>query len=298
LFLDEDRLEELWPDSPHKESIYGAIYPLKEGVGDVASPHVEVVCDRIGLIVGDLQLAQFEGDLSDNWPKSLDRDPRAFRVLSSFYRVLDLAAQNHQAELVLIDVGPNLGALNRAAIIAADFVAVPLAPDLFSLQGLRNLGPSLRSWREQWRARLEKAPDRTLKLPSGEMRPIGYIATQHAVRQDRPTVAYNRWMDRIPGEYRRAVLNDSAKVTVSVDQDPYRLAQLKHYRSLMPMAMEAHKPMFLLKPADGAIGAHTQAVRSCYQDFERLAIRLAERCDIQLPVAETVFCFPSSADFA
>jgi hypothetical protein len=26
----------------------------------------------------------------------------------------------------------------------------------------------------------------------------------------------------------------------------------------MPMAREAHKPMFYLKPADGAIGAHTK----------------------------------------
>lgn len=52
----------------------------------------------------------------------------------------------------------------------------------------------------------------------------------------------------------------------------------------MPMAMEAHKPMFLLKPADGAIGAHTQAVRSCYEDFKRLAMVLADRCDILLPI--------------
>ncbi len=293
LFLEEERLEELWPDTPHNETIYGAIFPIKEGIGDVRAPHIEEVfceqifCERIGLIVGDLQLAQFEGDLSDVWPRCMDGDARAFRVISSFYRVLDLAAESFQAELVLIDVGPNLGALNRAVLIASDFVAVPLAPDLFSLQGLRNLGPSLRTWREQWNGRLQVAPDRSLKLPHGYMQPIGYIATQHAVRQDRPTRAYNRWMDRIPGEYRRAVLgegNTGFEANVSVDQDPNRLAQLKHYRSLMPMAMEAHKPMFLLKPADGAIGAHTQAVRSCYEDFKRLATTLAGRCDVPLPI--------------
>ena len=50
------------------------------------------------------------------------------------------AGKDVGADLVLIDVGPNLGALNRAALVAAEDVIIPLAPDLYSLQGLRNLG--------------------------------------------------------------------------------------------------------------------------------------------------------------
>ncbi len=45
----------------------------------------------------------------------------------------------------------------------------------------------------------------------------------------------------------------------------------------MPMAREAHKPMFYLKPADGAIGAHTKVVRNVYEDFQKLAYKIAER---------------------
>ena len=63
---------------------------------------------------------------------------------------------------MLIDVGPNLGAINRAAIIAANFVVFPLAPDLFSLQALRNVGPTLQEWRNEWGDRLERRP----KVPS------------------------------------------------------------------------------------------------------------------------------------
>jgi len=51
---------------------------------------------------------------------------------------------------------------------------------------------------------------------------------------------------------------------------------LKDYRSLMPMAQEAKKPMFLLRPADGAIGGHQGAVRQAYDDFKRLATRILE----------------------
>jgi len=133
LFVPVERLDELWPGGIHLHGLFGAIHPLKEGTGDVVAPHVEEVCEHIGLIVGDLQLAQFEGDLSDAWPKCMDGDSRAYRVISSFYRVLDLAAAQYQAELVLVDVGPNLGALNRAAMIASDLVAIPIAPEMFSL---------------------------------------------------------------------------------------------------------------------------------------------------------------------
>ena len=55
------------------------------------------------------------------------------------------------------------------------------------------------------------------------------------------------------------------------------LATLKHYRSLMPMAQEARKPVFHLRASDGAIGAHARAVASAYQDFSTLADIVLER---------------------
>lgn len=51
----------------------------------------------------------------------------------------------------------------------------------------------------------------------------------------------------------------------------------------MPMAQEARKPMFLLKPADGAIGSHIQAVHTAYRDFEQLAKVIAQSIGIALP---------------
>ncbi len=284
MFLPEDRLEELWPEGEHPESILGAIQPILKGIGDVADPYVENVADNIGLIVGDLGLSTFEDKLSDAWPRCHDGDESAFRVISAFHRLVRRAAHLQGADLVLIDVGPNLGAINRAAMIAADHVAIPLAPDLFSLQGLRNLGPTLRRWRSEWNDRRKRTPDPSLDLPTGEMRPAGYIIMQHATRLDRPVQAYSRWMERIPSEYSSSVLDEDLKKTYqAADKYPHCLALLKHYRSLMPMAMEARKPIFSLKPADGAIGAHYSAVQECHKDFKRLAARLAKECQVPLP---------------
>lgn len=284
MFLPEDRLEEVWPDGEHPKSILGAVGPILRGLGDVSLPHVERISENLGLVIGDLGLSRFEAKLSNAWPGCMDRDEAAFRVVSSFHRVLLSASEQTGAELVLIDVGPNLGAINRSALIAANYVVVPLAADLYSLQGLKNLGPSLREWHEEWRNRLDRRPaDPSLSLPAGDMKPVGYVILQHAVRLDRPVRAYERWMARIPGTYRSAVLELPQADAPLPKQDPHCLASLKHYRSLMPLAQDALKPMFHLKAADGALGAHTYAVQECYKDFKALACRLAKECGLPQP---------------
>ena len=281
MFLNEDRLEKLWPDGNHPETVFGSINPILRGTGDIAHPHVEKVTPNLGLIAGDLGLSRFEDKLSDAWPRCHNRDESAFRTMTAFHRLVQLGA-DWGAQLVLIDVGPNLGAINRSALIASDMVCLPLAPDLFSLQGLKNLGPTLREWRAVWADLLAKSPS-DLPMPKGTMQPIGYIVMQHGILDTRPVKAYKRWMDRIPNVYREAVLDEQVTTTPAVANDPYCLALLKHYRSLMPMAMEARKPIFFLKSADGAIGAHIEAVRSCYSDFRKLAGKIAEKTGIAFP---------------
>jgi chromosome partitioning protein len=283
MFVDEERLNELWSGEGERCTVYGAIQPLIEGTGDVTEPHVEPAGERIGLLVGDLALSNSEDELNNQWLRAMDRDVRAFRVISAFWRVLESGSRQHEADVVLIDAGPNLGAINRAALMAAGHMVIPLAPDLYSLQGLRNLGPRLRRWREEWSERRARNPVQGLSVPSGEMDPAGYIVLQHAVRLDRPMRAYDRWIQRIPGIYREYMLEEPvANEVPSVDDDPHCLATLKHYRSLMPLAQEARKPMFFLKPADGAIGGHAKAVQDCYRDFDALARTIAGRCDIPL----------------
>jgi chromosome partitioning protein len=283
MFLNEERLEEIWPeDEEHRATIFGAVRPILRGIGDIARPPGEQIVPNLGLLPGDLGLSGFEDKLSDAWPRCHNSDEAAFRIMTAFHRLMNEMADGW-AELVLIDVGPNLGAINRAALIASDHVCVPLAPDLYSLQGLKNLGPALMGWRSTWADLKTKAP-KDLSLPAGSMSPAGYVVMQHGMRDSRPVKAYQRWMDKIPPVYRTAVLGKpTAGVVPKVENDSNCLAQLKHYRSLMPLAMEAHKPMFHLKPADGAIGAHGEAVKDCRSDFLRLARKVGAAAGLKLP---------------
>jgi cellulose biosynthesis protein BcsQ len=283
MFLDEDRLEELWPDGAHEETVYACVAPIAKGLGDIQTPHIEEINPRLGLVVGDLELSRFEARLSSAWNDCMNRDEAAFRVSSSFHRIVQEAGRQQSAEIGLIDVGPNLGASNRSSLLAADYVVIPLAADLFSLQGLKNLGPTLADWRQEWKDRRErKPPPMQIDLPRGRMEPLGYVVLQHATRLDRPVKAYKRWMDRIPEVYRQEVLQEGRRGTEIVANDPNCLASLKNYRSLMPYAQDVRKPIFLLKPADGALGGHMTAVQDCYKDFKRLAKEIARRSDVEI----------------
>jgi cellulose biosynthesis protein BcsQ len=283
-FLDEDELGRLWMEGDQSEptTIYRCLQPLTE-VGDLRSPTLRAGSPELALLPGDLALSGFEDQLSAEWPLALGSGSlyRPFRMLTAFWQIAQLGAQECAADLILLDVGPNLGAINRSALIASDFVVVPLGADLFSLQGLRNLGPTLRRWRAEWGKRLENWTEPEFSLPEGRMVPVGYVVQQHGVRLSRPVKAYDRWVSRIPGEYRRSILGEEAGASdLGTAQDEHCLATLKHYRSLIPMGQEARKPIFELTVADGALGSHALAVKDAYADFRALAGEILRRIEL------------------
>ena len=286
-FLDEDRLESLWGEGGDANTIAQCVQPLMQ-VGDVRPPMLQRISEdmlsELSLIAGDLALSGFEDTLSAEWPNALGSTNlyRPFRILTAFSTVMQNGAEQMGADVILADIGPNLGAINRSALIATDYVVVPLGADLFSLQGLRNLGPTLRNWRTEWQKRLDNWANPDFPLPQGRMQPVGYVVQQHSVRLGRPVQAYDKWINRMPEEYARNLLGkEKGSYPASPPEDDNRLATAKHYRSLVPMAQEARKPIFKLAPADGAFGSHAAAVREAYTDFRAMAKEILSRIEAE-----------------
>ena len=196
-FFDDDTLEKVWDENVFGRTVLTCVQPILDGTGDIA-PAVPLRLNPVDVLCGDLGLSRFEDKLSESWPKGFANDQAALRATSAFYRMIQDAGVRTQADIVLVDVGPNLGAINRSALLAADFLLVPLASDLFSLQGLKNLGPTVREWRASWEDMLARAKV-NFALPPGRMQPLGYVMLQHAVRADRPAKWYEKWLQRVPG---------------------------------------------------------------------------------------------------
>lgn len=278
IFLEEERFMEIVEEG---KTIKQALWRIEKKQGDITEAHIEKINERLFLLPGDLELSLIEDKLSKEWYECLTGDWYPFALQSAFYRILKNAADRYEIDYVFIDVGPNFGAINRASLISSDYLIVPSTADLFSLKGLSNIGERIESWVQEWQKRLDERKEEAMELdlPSGKIYPLGYVLMQHGVTANKPVKAYKKFADRIPEVFRASFSLPNANQAQTFDSDPYCLALVKHYNSLMPMAMEARKPIFALKPADGAIGAHYHAVKMVHADFERLSNTIIEHIE-------------------
>jgi len=285
--LPMDRIEQLWTEDGHGQTVFGAALSMMDRPDDIGPGYVEELSQThsstLSLVPGDIGLSLLDDRLADAWQRCESDDPAkvedGLRITGTFHRLIERAAEQGGAKLVLLDMGPNPGALNRAALVASDYIITPLPPDIFSVQGLKGLGPTLLQWREGWRQRRKNARSPGVSVPAGDMSPIGYVILQSLAFGGNPMRSYQQWIDKVSVVYQRAILQQEGPLR---GPDPYLLATMRHHRSLMELAQEARKPMFLLKPAEGALGSHAAAVRDCYGNFERLARTIAERIEVSL----------------
>lgn len=244
-------------------SIFRNIMPVYQGLGDVRDRAPSRVMHSKGdlfIVPGDLRLSDFEDTLGDTWNAARGGSESAVRAQSAIHRYINNAAAKIKADLVLLDLGPNLGALNRSVLASADYFITPVAPDLFSLQGTENLGRKLVSWRSGWEQILANASLYDFSVPSGRPRYLGYVVQQHNVRAN-PTGMTQGW--KIYGEK----LHPAIKVNI-VDQlepigqvidwedEDFQLGKIENLHSLIPYSMDAKKPIFYCTGSDGLKGAH------------------------------------------
>ncbi len=285
MFIEEEAIEALWEEQQTGSTLFRCVEPLVRSA-DIVPPVLQKIANDLFFLPSDIALSGFEQVLSAEWANHTGEHNHlpSFPLLSAFWQAIHMGAQQIQADIVLVDLAPNLGAINRCALIASDFVLLPLGSDLFSLRALKILGPTLRLWRTSWarclhdgfsRPKTEQHAD--AMLPQGQMRVIGYLCQQYRVRLERPITAIDKWANGIPGAYREAVLGHEPIQGLQPPDDPECLAIVRHYRSLVPMAQEHRKPIFSLTPADGAVGSHANAVQGAKSDFKDLAIRIAKK---------------------
>ena len=286
-FLDTGQLDALWSgEKATRKTVYGSLRPLLDGSGGFRPPQTVEISPGIDLLPGDPALAEAEPELARQWVQRLAPGASALRTLEGIRRMLEQSATEIAASLVLLDVGPNLGALNRAVLMTAENAVVPLATDVNSPHGLRSFGRTLWSWRREWEEFVRRGSGTGTGnscLSAEAVRMAGYVVLDRAFFLNRPLDAPDRWAQRLAMEYQNAVLRDLGTLGQTLTGGSQPLARLKHYTGLLPMAREARKPIFFLQAADGVIGSEVAAIQDCYFEFRDAARRIAESCSLLLP---------------
>jgi cellulose biosynthesis protein BcsQ len=216
----------------------------------------------IDLLPGHPKIALLEDKLSTNWTSFVGGDLGGARVTNwntDFLRSLD-----DRYDLVIFDIGPSLGALNRSVLVGVDYFLAPMGCDIFSLIGIENIADWLKDWHTLYFQGLElcrrnfseQIPLYPIKTTEPEMcRFVGYTVQQYITKtirnERRATAAYDEILNSIPKNINSSLGDMMAP---GLDADKLKLGDVPHMFSLVPLAQSAASPIDLLTSKDGLSG--------------------------------------------
>lgn len=284
LILPNDTTEQLYAtDSGHEkiDSLRQVLQPLMAGDASLRKNHkiADPTTNRFGISIlpGHPDIAILEDTLSSNWSSFLGESLGGARV--SNWNTQLLAQLRPEYDLIIYDVGPSLGALNRSILIGVDYFLAPMGCDIFSLIGIANIA----KWIGQWQNNYDHAFGRlaakgsSLKEYEGDIRSssdvmsrfIGYTVQQYITKtirdQKRATGAYEKILEKIPGQIDQSLGPFKAS---KLQPDKVHLGDVPHMYSLVPLAQTNHTPIHKLTGAEGLSGGQYQQQRQ-YETFIR-----------------------------
>jgi cellulose biosynthesis protein BcsQ len=276
-------------DNRQSFTIYSVIRPLSLGRGYSEEIHPRVSNHfRVDIIVGDPRLGLTEDLLANDWSQAIAGDTRGLRTTLLFHQLLSLCTAY---DYVIFDMGPSLGSINRAVLIAADYFISPMSIDIFSLRAIENITISIDKWRKSLRHGLEINEDADELPYAGDawrLKFAGYITQQYLARKDsmgerRAVNAYERIMRKVPELVEREFVS---KLQPGFQHIEYLLGSVPNLHSLIPMSQSSRKSIFELRARDGVVGVHFTKVRESRDIFREIADRLEENLkELDDPVA-------------
>lgn len=286
LLLEEDAWEAIYEDrvAAEERTILRSLREIRAGDSTVPGGTEVHRSVRFGVdvIAGHPSLSVVEDLLSTSWGEFLGKRLGGARRSLWVRQLIDLLSTNY--DLVIFDLGPSLGALNRSVLMGCDYFVTPVAADLFSLYALENIGDWVSGWIEEYenaRSRLASQ----MNLENYDVPPqlpvakgwSGYSVQQYVAKTSggkiRGVQSYERYRKQIPERASR--LQGLAVPTISYSE----LGIVPNMFSMVPLAQTAHAPIADLRPVDGVRGAQvTQQARYVEQlseMFGRLTANLA-----------------------
>lgn len=283
-YLPEETLDNLLGESGDAESggtLWSAVQPVALGRGSVKEIEVYTVRDNVFLAPGDVLLSEYEEELPAAWTDSFARKVRGYDVTCALADATNSLASTYQADVVLYDAGPNVGALNRAVLLDSDYFITPVAADLFSLRALTTVGRSIAKWISDWRTvRSLASPADQARLLAGSPRYLGYISSAFKVSSGRRKAhSHSYWEGKIAPRVTKRVIDALKKVDPKlILSQGNKIGDVKHFHSLAASAQE--NGLAIGKLRGHVNSGHYGQVDEAAYEFAMLAKEIAKRAGI------------------
>ncbi|MEM9869795.1 MAG: ParA family protein [Pseudomonadota bacterium] len=273
--FDDDKLYHLY-DETSTLTIFSVVRPLAQGKGysrDVKTHRSERF--KVDVIAGDPRLALTEDLLARDWGAAISGDVRGIRTSILF---VELLQRFEEYDVVLLDVGPSLGSINRAVLLASNYFVSPMATDIFSLKAIENIAEWFTEWTKRWKIGLDNMDAEPDDIPVALPNPIkfaGYVTQQYISKTDstgtrRAVSAYEKIISQVD-----TLVGDNFADAINVAKpDRVNLGSIPNLYSLIPMSQTSRAPIFQLGSSDGVRGAHFAKVRDSKAIFASVSENL------------------------
>ena len=243
---------------------------------EVFSPRNSVaeIEEKILLLHGDLKLAQYEQDLASAWVECFQRKSRGLKSTSALSTVVKQIARRYKSDIVLFDVGPNIGPLNRAVLLDCDYFVIPAACDLFSVRALTTLGVTIANWVTDWRVISSIAPQ-SKELFLGQPKFLGYIPQRFRVYRGVVSSGHAALMSRIQrgisSDIMRVLRATENSLSPPVTQD-VKLGEVKDFGQMVAQSQVDGEPIW--RSSKGTEEQKAQA-QQIFHGIARKLVKLA-----------------------
>lgn len=293
LVLDDHQWRGIYEERETSEAqtVMGLLRIIRAGDSELDLSSLNVVRGKrfdVDVLPGHPSLSIFEDILSEAWGQFRGGQPAGARRTVWLRTLREHVADDY--DVIVVDVSPSLGAINRSALVGSDSFVTPMAPDLFSLYALDNITTWFQRWLKEYDAGRVNAAENLQATGYSTALPdplpirhgfIGYTVQQYVSRasggQIRDIEAYDKHRREIPA---RA----SSLIELSRLSEGLELGTVPNMFSMIPLAQSCHSPIAGLGRDDGLRGAQfSQQERYAEQldeIFERISRRVASAEEI------------------
>ena len=229
--------------SSQNNTVYDVLKAKVEGSGDVnTSIKLRSVRDNLFILPGDIQLSLFENLLLGGYNDAAAGNLRGYSDTSAIDRYLNEVGAAEQIDIFIIDTSPSLGVLNRVIFLGSEYFVVPMTPDIYSVQGIKNLGVVFEGWKRNWKNTAQAAavaahtPNNLILR--GDSLFIGYIINAFNVYDNRVVRRQKDWIENIPSKVKEFLSEKHGRNGLVEKSWREPLGSMQDYGQLTAISME------------------------------------------------------------
>lgn len=285
-------------DEARIEAIYNTKSNIKTGLAPAFESQPKAIkavdCiplegqEGLFLLPGHFGLEEYEETLAV--AQELSRSIRSLKNLpGAITDLFDKTAAKFNADYIIIDMIPSLGAMNKNILMTSDFFLVPTTADFFSVMAIDSLSKILPKW-YAWAKMAGSLPilkSATYPFPEVKLKFLGTMVQNYRIIGGKETVAFQIRLEKI----QQAVVNKLVPILEKNNlllpkenyinegiEEHFTLAKIPNFNSLIAFSQKHRTPVYALTPEQlGQTGIVLKQNQNRQLEFEETFSDLADK---------------------